>query len=937
MISLFPFSALSQSTGKDKVNLWGYVVDSFLQTGIEGAKVTLMTADSTVVDTVRTYPYDGNALFHFSLPKQSQDIILRAEHEGYESGCVSMKVRTYQRVKDVYAPWVQLKKKSTKIEQHLDDVVVKASMVQFVWKGDTLVYNADAFNVPQGSMLDGLIRQLPGVTLKEDGVILINGRQIDYLTLNGKDFFKGNNKRMLDNLPYYTVKNIKVYDKSSEISEFVGCDVEKADYVMDVVLKREYSVGGMANAELGGGTAERWMSRAFCLRFTDHSRLTVFGNGNNINQTERPGEDGEWKVGAPADGITTHGEVNANLMTEDSKKRWKNELAVTYTDTKNDRQSIQESECHLNGSSEFSYRNNSILAHDRKVDVTNTFTSNKSTAPIYFTSMVGYQYGHNFVGSQDSTRARSDVGSLYRLYKHAKNRSHNHSVFTTNHMLVKLPWGDRLNLRLDGLYNTQRARNFSHYLLEYSDATQPRDLRRRYEPRSYIQYYWQMGAEYVIHLPHDWNVDFGCKYRQSRDADDAPSYRLDRDVAWMQLAPSVDDLPPVLSDGLQDVENSLDIVTQTRRHLFSARIYYIRNTEEAYTNFEVKLPLSHECGHQHYQRGSMDAHVNRNETFFDPSISFTRQLHKRNIYYNASLTAETILPDITNLVGYESHYDPLSITIGNPHIKPQHTFKSAVYFVKNWPQRAQTLYAYLDASVTRNRIIPSVGYDRSTGVYTRCDENINGNWATLSGMTFNSSLDKNRRWHIENALWVTLSNVVWRGQDLSVEQALVQRITTCHIKIDDKAKLSFRASHKFDASLNVGIVHGLSWSNLSSYENMHVSDFSYGLAAHWSLPLSIQISSDLSMLHRSGYESNAMGRCSTVWNAQLAKSFCHDRLALNLICHDILNRTLHNVWSISNEGYTNTSYNSLPRYVILSVIYKFQKKNLKTDKSINRT
>ena len=111
--------------------------------------------------------------------------------------------------------------------QSLDEVVVTASKVQLVWRGDTLVYNADAFNVPQGSMLDRLIRQLPGVTLKENGEIRVNGRKVDYLTLNGTDFFKGNNRMMLDNLPYYTVKNIKVYDKSTDMSQFLGDEAEK--------------------------------------------------------------------------------------------------------------------------------------------------------------------------------------------------------------------------------------------------------------------------------------------------------------------------------------------------------------------------------------------------------------------------------------------------------------------------------------------------------------------------------------------------------------------------------------------------------------------------------------------------------------------------------------------------------------------------------------
>ena len=921
---LFPLLASAQTSEKGgRINLWGYVVDSFRQIGLEGAKVTLMTADSTVVDTIRTYHYDGNALFHFSLPAKTQNIILRAEKEGYEPGYVSMKVRSYKRVKDVYAPWLNLKKRNSMEEQSLEEVVVTASKVQLVWHGDTLVYNADAFNIPQGSMLDGLIRQLPGVTLKDNGEILVNGRRVDYLTLNGTDFFKGNNKMMLENLPYYTVKNIKVYDRSTDVSQFLGYDVDKKDYVMDVVLKREYSVGLTTNAEVGGGTKERWLARLFGLRFTDHSRLTVFGNSNNINETGRPGESGEWKTADPINGMTTHTELNANLRSEDRYKRWKNELSVSLTKDKNDRQNQQESEYYLQGGGEFVHRSHSELTRDKRVDVTNTFTRDKSTSNVYFTSMVGYRYGYERIDRQDSAQVNTDLAALYRLDDQGKRHSHNHHVFTANHMLVKLPWGDRLNLRLDGLYGTQRAKSHSYYLLDYEDASLPQDLRRRYEPRSFDQYNWQAEAEYVIRFPNDWNLDISYMFRQSRDADDAPSYRLDRDAAWMLQNPVKYALPPVLHDGLLDAENSLDIVTQTKRHQLSARIYYMKSTAEAYTNLELKLPLAHEHGYQHYQRGTVDAHVQRKEISFDPIISFTQQLNKRNIYYNASLTAETRLPDITNLVGYESHYDPINITIGNPNLQPQHTYKAATYFVKNWPKWEQMLYTYLDATVTQHQIMQTVSYNRTNGVYTRRNENTDGNWSSLAGITFSRAIDKDRRWRVENALWLTYSNMVWRGQDIASQNATIQRIATRHIKIDDKIKLSFRASLKLDISLSGGIVRGMSWSNLSSYQNVRVTDFSYGFATRWSLPLGFQFSSDLSMLHRCGYESDVMNRCSSIWNAQLTKSICHDHLVFSLMAHDILNRTLRNTWSISSAGYTNTCHNSLPRYAMLSVSYRF--------------
>ena len=198
---------------------------------------------------------------------------------------------------------------------------------------------------------------------------------------------------------------------------------------MDVVLKREYSIGLTANAEVGGGTQERWMARAFGLRFSDHSRLTLFGNGNNINETGRPREAGEWKASEPADGITRHGEVNANLFSEDRYKRWKNELALTYTHDKNDRQSQQESETYLQGGGEFAIRTHSELTHDKKFNVTNTFTRNKSTSSIYLTSLVGYDYGNKHMQQLDIARVRGDVAALYHLNEHSKRYSHIHHFF----------------------------------------------------------------------------------------------------------------------------------------------------------------------------------------------------------------------------------------------------------------------------------------------------------------------------------------------------------------------------------------------------------------------------------------------------------------------------------------------------------------------------
>ena len=136
----------------------------------------------------------------------------------------------------------------------LQEVTVTASRVRFYYKGDTIVYNADEFKLADGSMLDALLKQVPGMELREDGRIYHNGQFVDDLLLDGKDLFMGDRKLMLENLPAYTVKSIAVYDKQSKENEWLGRKDESTQHhVIDVRLKKEYKATWIANVEAGTG------------------------------------------------------------------------------------------------------------------------------------------------------------------------------------------------------------------------------------------------------------------------------------------------------------------------------------------------------------------------------------------------------------------------------------------------------------------------------------------------------------------------------------------------------------------------------------------------------------------------------------------------------------------------------------------------------------
>lgn len=305
---------------KDSIFISQFVKDSFTRYGVRNAFVTVMNLDGHVLDTVRTQPGNGShdaQVWQLTVPRRKTTFRIRVEHTDYETKEMVVEMKNPARLNSFRFPDMLLQRVFTDKEVSLDEVTVKATRVKLCYKGDTIEVDARAFKLTEGSMLESLVKNVPGCELHDNGDIYMNGRKVDYLTLNGKDFFKGNNRIMLDNLPYYTVDKLQFFNQRSERSQLVGKDIERPDFIMNVKLKQEYSIGYLGNAEVGAGTHKRWMGRGFALRFTDNSRISFFGNANNINESRHPGEDGKWGQSDSPNSDTDTYNIGGELLVDD--------------------------------------------------------------------------------------------------------------------------------------------------------------------------------------------------------------------------------------------------------------------------------------------------------------------------------------------------------------------------------------------------------------------------------------------------------------------------------------------------------------------------------------------------------------------------------------------------------------------------------------------
>jgi len=174
-------------------------------------------------------------------------------------------------------------------EQEIDGVtypkeaVITAEAPQVVVKEDTLEYNSTAYRTPEGAMLEELVKKLPGAEIDDDGNVKINGKEVKKIMVDGKEFFGGDVKTGLKNLPVNMIDKLKTYDKKSDLARVTGIDDGEEETVLDLKVKKGMNQGWFGNASVAGGTEDRYGSNLMLNRFVDNSQFSLIGSANNVN------------------------------------------------------------------------------------------------------------------------------------------------------------------------------------------------------------------------------------------------------------------------------------------------------------------------------------------------------------------------------------------------------------------------------------------------------------------------------------------------------------------------------------------------------------------------------------------------------------------------------------------------------------------------------
>ena len=931
---------------KDSIYLNGLVADGFTKAAVPDVLVTLMRQDSTVIDTARVWKGSGytwgigrsaeTSGYYFNIKREPAQYILRFDHPNYETAYADVSIRhVSRRQRMVEGPKVYLKK--TMGAHHFEggsvgEVVVKATKVKMVWKGDTLVYNADAFNVPEGSMLDGLIKQLPGVELKENGEIFVNGKKIENLTLNGADFFKGKNKIMLENLPHFTVKNVEVYNKQTPENKYLGInDEDKKEYTMDVVLKREYSIGGSANIEAGAGPSEggdwRYKLKAFGMRYSDHTRAVLFGGTNNINQTAEYDTDNEQYKDRSHQAGDRHFRQVGGMFTylgPENKVNNATEIDVSWQDDKGDTRRNTENYL-TDGSSTFGLSESHNRSRPVNVGLRNTL---QLQGPLYVYSQASVTYNRRRYDSEgwdlsaaDALYSDSINSSRYR----SESRSHSLSGYGYADIGRRLPSGDSFQFSLNGNFSRQMSpetKSENHYMYYRLDKRDDR-LRLTRTPSYSYSYTPRLGYRYVL---KDWSF--------------SPFYGIN-------VSRSHNERRELLHDSIDyvlDQQNSYDTDTRRLIHRTGMTVSYSHQTKEGgYISLYTSLTGNFERQRMSYDTQQLTRHYTQVEPYL--YLSYHSKGGKKRLYANYQMYQST--PSVTDLIGRPQTSDPLNIYLSNPDLSQSTRHNWRIEYSVRRDSIDQTIRMEWNTGLTRNDISRGYTYDTTTGVSTFRPQNIKGgNWNTALTLVWNRALDKKKLWSIGNELRADYRRSTSFAAPLLTSQASGgstaggsgQAAADDRLSRVDNLLLRYKPNVRFQKdNLTLRLKGELAYRNIHrnitlGQQPTDLWDFSYGLYASYKLPWDLTVDTDLTMHQRRGYADAEMNDSRLYWDATLTKSLGKGRWVMKLRGYDLLGQVSNLRYSINAQGRTETWNNVLKRYVMLTVSYRFTQKPKKSGK-----
>ena len=911
----------------------GAIIDRDTKDPVEQVTVQLLKTDSTYVTGAIS---NEKGLFHLNAPENGK-YLLKITSVGYKP---TVKRVVIEQDKNLALGNVVVGADAIMLK----GAVVTAMAQKVTLKEDTFVYNSAAYRTPEGSVVEELVKRLPGAEVSDDGTIKINGKEVKKILVDGKEFMTGDTKTALKNLPTSIIDKIKAYDEKSDLSKVTGIDDGEEQTVLDFNVKKGMNKGLMSNIDLGIGNKDRYSARGMGGYFNSNNRFMLFGNANNTS-------DRGFGGGGPGRGFGGGNGLNASKMLAanynyEEKNKFKFNTSLRWNHSDGDVWSRRSSENFMGSSSSFS---NSLNQNFSRSDSWNgnirlewmpdtmtnilfrpsiswTTNDSRSTGISASYNQDPYQYSDDPL-SDEGIEKMDEVDAVINRQKSVSlSYSKNNNIRGMLQLNRKLNnKGRNVTLRMDAKYTDKDSKSISlqnaHlYLVQNEAGLDSTYQTNRYNLTPSKDYSYSAQATYSEPLWKATFLQFSYKFTYSYSKSDRSTYDFSKYSfdginpeygAWGNYLGRLD-------GGLGDYrDDKLSRYSEYRNYTHDIQVM-MRFVRQKYNlNFGVMIQPQRSKFIQDYQGKYVD--TVRTVTNVSPTLDFRYRFSKMsNLRVNYRGT--TSQPSISQLLNIVDDSDPLNVSMGNPGLKPSFTQNFRLFYNNFVQNHNKGVMTYINFSTTSNSISNKVTYDETTGGRTTTPENINGNWNVMGAFMFNCSIDSAGVWNINTDTNLGYNHYVsYLSLDKSQDS---QKNTTQNTTWNERLSLSYR-NDWLELSLDGTLAYNHAKNKLQPNSNLDTWQFSYGPSMTLTAPWGTSLNTSLSCSSRRGYSDASMNSDEFVWNAQLSQGFLKGKpLTVMLQFYDLLHQQSTFSRAISSVSRTDTEYNAINSYAMLHVVYR---------------
>lgn len=914
----------------------GKIADSSNGEEMIGATVKLLKKDSSQVGGVTT---DVNGRFKIKAPANGT-YVLKISSVGYKT---LTKTVTVKNNADQTLGNISLDPDAVMLK----GVVATGQAKKVVIKEDTFEYNASAYRTPEGSVVEELIKRLPGAQVSDDGTITMNGKTVKKILVDGKEFMTGDTKTALKNLPTSIIERVKSYDQKSDLARISGIDDGEEETVLDFGVKQGMNKGVFANADIAAGTSDRYSSRLMGAKFNQDLNIMGFGSANNVNDMGFSGGGGRGGWGGNRNGLNATKMLGVNVNYDKENIIVNGSIRWNHSD--GDVLSKSSSENFLTQAGSFSNslsqnysRSNSWNGQMRIEWKPDTLTNILFRPNFSLSTNDGLNINRSATFNDDPYKWVLDpLNELDgidhdNLVNSTTNRNLSYSENNNVGGMLQLnrrlnSMGRNLTLRFNARYSESESTSLSNndVVLFQKTMVDPNTgavvdssyQTNRYNLTPSKNYNYNARLTYSEPIMKATYLQFSYNFQYKYTKSDRSTYDFSKEMLFAGMSPQYrgwDDYITKLPNPIEDyLDENLSKFSQYKNYIHDLEVQ-LRVIRKAY-NFNVGVKFQPQNTNFKYKYQGIDTVVTRNVFNVTPTVDF-RWKRSKVSQLRFNYNGNTSQPSMTDLLEVYDDSNPLDIRTGNSGLKPSFTQNFRLFYNDYFQKHQQSVMAHINFSTTSNSISNSVTYDPNTGGSTSRPENINGNWNIDGAFMFNTSLDSAGFFNVNTFTTVRYNHLV--GFINPDRKPVPDKNVTNSTTWGERLAASYRNSwFEFELSGSLNYTH--SRNAMQSQSNLDSWNFSYGASTNVMLPWGMTVATDLAMNSRRGYADESMNTNELIWNVQLSQSLLKSKaLTLTLQFYDILKEKSNFSRVIDAYRRSDTEYNSVNSYAMLHVIYR---------------